>query len=82
MSSRITRREQLAALQDYTEDVCCILDKRGRGKLAKWLRHEFTSNPAASALMSSYLQGGSTAEVAATELLSAIKLDKYTITDW
>lgn len=82
MSSRIRRKEHLAALQNYTEDVCCILDTLGRKKLAKWLRDEFASNPAASALMSNYLQEGSTAEVAATELLSAIKRDKYTITDW
>lgn len=82
MSARTRRKEYLAALQDYTEDVCCILDRRDREKLAKWLRDEFASNPAASALMSSYFEDGSSAEKAATELLSAIKRDKYTITDW
>ena len=53
MSARMRRKEYLAALQDYTEEVCCVLDTRDRKKLAKWLRKEFASNPAASSLMSS-----------------------------
>lgn len=82
MSSRIERKEQLQALQNYTEDVSCILDKRGRKKLSKWLRNEVINNPSARLLMASYFEDDYTPEKAATELLNAIKRDKYTITDW